>query len=91
MPDQPQAPKPRRNLCHVIDAICAIVPELKERLTPVYQRAVWIAPEAQPSGLWTTAHNILADWSNEGIPLATIDRVGRLWAGLDPLPERSDA
>lgn len=76
----------RRNICDVIGACCAIAPELTEPLNAIYQRAWFIAPEAQPSQLWSAAQAILAEWSRSGVPVETVDRVGRLWAGIDPLP-----
>lgn len=78
----------RRNIVDVIDACCELAPELKPLLAEIRDRAWYIAPEIQSPGLWRAAHNILADWSKSGVPLETIDRVGRLWAAIDPLPSR---
>lgn len=37
--------KPRRNICDVIGACCAIAPELTEPLNAIYQRATERATE----------------------------------------------
>lgn len=79
-----------RDITKVIDAMAAIAPELRDRLRSIRNTAGFTAPELMVMR-WNEAHCVLAAWSKSGVPIETVDRVGRIWSGQDPLPETANA